>query len=317
MPGTYLTGVIYCLLATLSWGAMFQVMAGALTRVDPFSFTSLRYLLAGAVFALVLAMREGWGSLRCRGENLVPAGLFGTAGFAGFNFLMFLGQELAGESGPLIASIIAAMMPLLSLVLTWALTRIRPPSHSFGFILLSLMGVAVVVTNGHLESLLSGSLNLRADALMFAGACCWIIYTFGATAYPKWSSLKYTTISVGLSLTSMLAINAVLLMLGVVPVPSAAAIVSVSPHLAYMAFIAAGVGVLSWNIGNKLLTPLNGVLFINLLPVTAFAISAFVGHAPSKTQIFGAAVTCVALIGNNVFTRYAARPKGQPATCEA
>jgi drug/metabolite transporter (DMT)-like permease len=264
-----------------------------------------------------LAMREGWGSLRCRGENLVPAGLFGTAGFAGFNFLMFLGQELAGESGPLIASIIAAMMPLLSLVLTWALTRIRPPSHSFGFILLSLMGVAVVVTNGHLESLLSGSLNLRADALMFAGACCWIIYTFGATAYPKWSSLKYTTISVGLSLTSMLAINAVLLMLGVVPVPSVAAIVSVSPHLAYMAFIAAGVGVLSWNIGNKLLTPLNGVLFINLLPVTAFAISAFVGHAPSKTQIFGAAVTCVALIGNNVFTRYAARPKGQPATCEA
>src|SRR5215470_19648660 len=116
MPDRYVAGVIYCLVATLSWGAMFQVMAGALTRIDPFSFTSVRYLVAGVTFAVVLLLREGWNSLRSTGESLLPAWFFGTAGFAGFNFLLFLGQQMAGESGPLIASIIAAMMPLLSLV---------------------------------------------------------------------------------------------------------------------------------------------------------------------------------------------------------
>jgi drug/metabolite transporter (DMT)-like permease len=317
MPGTYLTGVVYCLVATLSWGAMFQVMAGALTEIDPFSFTSLRYVLAGVTFVLVWAMREGWRSLHCRGENLLPAWLFGTAGFAGFNFLMFLGQQMAGESGPLRASIMAATMPFLSLLLTWALTRKRPPFHSFVFILLSVIGVAVVVTNGHFENLLSGSINVRADALMLAGVCCWVIYTFGAAYYPKWSALKYTTVSIGLSLTSMLAINALLFVLNLVPVPSPGAIVSTAPHLAYMAFVAACIGVLSWNIGNKLLTPLNGVLFMNLVPITAFAISALVGHVPSNMQILGAALTCAALIGNNVWTRHAASLKIKPAICEA
>jgi drug/metabolite transporter (DMT)-like permease len=317
MPGTQLTGVIYCLVAALSWGAMFQVMAGALVKVDPFSFTSLRYVLAGVVFVVVLVMREGWASLRSKGENLLPAWMFGTAGFVGFNFLMFLGQQMAGESGPLIASIMAAIMPLLSLLLTWALTRMRPPTYAFGFILVSAMGVAIVVTNGRLESLFSGSLNFRADSLMFAGVCCWIIYTFGASFYPKWSALKYTTLSIGLGLTSMLAINAGLLILGVISVPSPAAVFSVAPHLAYMAFVAACVGVLSWNLGNKLLTPLNGVLFINLLPVTAFAISAIMGHVPSKMQILGAAVTCVALVGHNIWTRHEARPKLKPAACAA
>ena len=318
MPRSYLSGIVFCLIAALSWGAMFQVMAGALTRVDPFSFTSLRYLLAGVTFAFALAMREGWSSLRCKGENLLPAWIFGSAGFAGFNFLMFLGQEMAGESGALIASIIAAMMPLLSLLLTWLITRMRPPTHSIGFILLSITGVAIAITNGHFERLVSGYLNLRADGLMFAGVCCWIVYTFGAASYPKWSALKYTTVSVGLSLTSMLAVNAILFTLRIIPVPSATAIISVAPHLAYMAFVAACIGVFSWNIGNKLLTPLNGVLFINLLPVAAFAISALAGHAPTEMQILGAGVTCIAVIGNNVWMRHGARPRVvEPAACEA
>jgi hypothetical protein len=31
---------------------MFPVMTGALVRIDPFTFTSLRYLIAGAAFFL-------------------------------------------------------------------------------------------------------------------------------------------------------------------------------------------------------------------------------------------------------------------------
>jgi hypothetical protein len=46
-----------------------------------------------------------------------------------------------------------------------------------------------------------------------------------------------------------------------------------------MAFCAGFVAVLSWNVGNKILTPLNGMLFINVLPLTSFAISALQGLA--------------------------------------
>ena len=84
-----LQGAIYCLIATASWGAIFPVMTGALVRIDPFTFTSLRYLIAGAAFLAVLIFKEGWSAVHFKGERMLAAWLFGTAGFAGFNFLMF------------------------------------------------------------------------------------------------------------------------------------------------------------------------------------------------------------------------------------
>ena len=130
-----------------------------------------------------------------------------------------------------------------------------------------------------------------------------MIYTFGATFYPKWSPLKYTTLTTGLSLVSMLAIDTILLASKLIPVPPADAVVSILPHLAYMAFCAGFVAVLSWNVGNKILTPLNGMLFINVMPLTSFTISALEGMAPTTAQILGAGLTGLALIGNNLTVR--------------
>jgi len=51
-----LQGAIYCLIAT------------ALVRIDPFTFTSLRYLIAGAAFLAVLIFKEGWSAVHFKGE---------------------------------------------------------------------------------------------------------------------------------------------------------------------------------------------------------------------------------------------------------
>ena len=115
--------------------------------------------------------------------------------------------------------------------------------------------------------------------------------------------LKYTTLTTGLSLISMLVIDTILLASKLIPVPPADAVVSILPHLAYMAFCAGFVAVLSWNVGNKILTPLNGMLFINVIPLTSFAISALEGLAPTTAQILGAGLTGLALIGNNLTVR--------------
>jgi drug/metabolite transporter (DMT)-like permease len=56
------------------------------------------------------------------------------------------------------------------------------------------------------------------------------------------------------------------------------------------------------------------VLFINAVPITAFAISAFVGHPPSEMQVFGAALTCIALIGNNLYARHGVQLRARPVS---
>jgi drug/metabolite transporter (DMT)-like permease len=74
-----------------------------------------------------------------------------------------------------------------------------------------------------------------------------------------------------------------------------------------MSVIAGFVGVLGWNFGNKYLGPLNGVLFMDVVPVTAFVISALTGVVPAGMQFVGAALTALALVFNNLYLRRIAK----------
>lgn len=300
---TYIKGLLCCLLATLSWGAMFPVMTHALTRIDPFNFTTLRYGIAGIAFALLLLLREGRPAFRLKNQRWGLAWLFGTLGFAGFGFLVFLGQHLAGPSGALTASIMMATMPMLGLLTIWALKKVRPQANTFGFILLSFSGVVLVITNGDMSAILNSPASLTANLLLIAGALCWVIYTIGGSYFPGWSPLRYTTLTTLLGMTSVAATDLVLIGTGLITVPDAATVTVVIPHLLYMALIAGLMAVLCWNIGNRIITPTNGVLFMDVVPVTAFIVSALNGVVPTHVQIAGAALTATALVLNNLNQR--------------
>jgi|WetSurMetagenome_2_1015567.scaffolds.fasta_scaffold09228_3 drug/metabolite transporter (DMT)-like permease len=299
----YLKGVFYCLIATISWGTMFPVMTYALAIIDPFTFTAMRYTIAGIAFLLLLHTKEGTPAFNLKGERLGLAWLFGTVGFAGFGFLVFFGQQLAGPTGALTASIMMATMPLLGMLATWALWGVKPPLFSFIFISLSFFGVVLVITKGDIIGALSQSQNYVANIPLILGALCWVLYTVGGTYFPKWSPYRYTAITTALGLISVYVIVAVLLLSSAIPLPSISTVVSVFPHLLYMSLIAGFVGVLSWNIGNKIITPLNGVLFMDVVPITAFVVSALTGVVATNIQIAGAICTATALILNNIFQR--------------
>jgi drug/metabolite transporter (DMT)-like permease len=303
MNNKYLTGVFFCLIATLSWGGMFPVMTSALKHMDPFNFTALRYGIAGIAFVILLIMKEGATALSLKGERVLLAWLFGTAGFAGFGFLVFLGQKLSGPTGALTASIIMATMPLLALLVIWVVKSVRPPLFSLLFILMSFSGVVLVITKGDFLAVFSQPQNLSANVPILLGALCWVIYTIGASFFPKWSAYRYTAVTTLLGLVSIFAINYILVQIDYIQVPSIQQIVSVLPHLLYMSLVAGFIGVLSWNMGNKIITPMNGVLFMDVVPLTAFTISAITGTVPIKVQVIGACITATALVLNNLYQR--------------
>lgn len=311
MKASYTKGALCCLIATLSWGAMFPVMTSALTRMDPYTFTSMRYGIAGLVFLAVLWLREGRAALSLKGERAGLAWLLGSAGFVGFGFLVFLGQKLAGETGALTASIMMATMPMLGILVNWALRRVAPPAVSVLLILMSFCGVAIVVTRGDVASLLQAPSNYAANALIILGALCWVTYTVGAAFFPTWSPYRYTALTTALGMSSVLVLNAALLGFGAVPLPSAADFAFVVPHVLYMAFVAGFVGVLCWNLGNRILGPLNGVLFMDVVPLTAFVISSLSGIVPRPVEILGACITGTALVLNNLYMRRRLAPQAR------
>ena len=299
----YGKGVAACLVATVLFGVMFPVMTDALRRIDPFTFTSLRYLIAGVGFVVLLRQREGAVAFRADGKSLLLAWLLGSIGFCGFGSFVFLGQQLAGEQGALSASIMMATQPMMGLLLNAVVRRSLPPLPSFLFVAVSFTGVALVITRGDLRAALLAPQHYAASGLIVLGAFCWVVYTFGSTYFTRWSALKYTTITTWMGLITIVTVNVLLIATHTIAAPPLAAFCAIAPHLIYMGPIAGFGAILCWISGNRILGPMNGVLFMDVVPVTTFCVSALTGMVPGDAQVLGAVMTASALVLNNLYLR--------------
>ena len=303
MNGSSLRGAGLLLLAAIAWGGMVPVAMVALPVVDPFHMTAIRYGITAAIFVALLVLVEGREALRIeRGASRVAA--LGTTGFAGFGLLDFYGLQ---HSRPEHGAITMATQPLIAAVAAWLLRGVRPARATLAFLGVALLGVILVVTKGHVAGLFDEGTGF-GDLLLLLGAISWVVYSLGAADFPSWSPLRYTALTSVFSLPAIFALTVLATVAGYVSTPSAADVESIGWQLVYIIAIASVLGVLSWNAGNKLLGVTNGMLFINFVPITVFAIRIAQGHRFQPIEFAGAALVIGALIANNVVTRHARTP---------
>ncbi len=299
MNKKYLTGALMCLTAVVFWGGMFPVMNAALKVIDPFYFTLLRYGSVAILLAILLFFIEGKKAFKTDG-HLLSLWLLGTSAFAGFSFLVFWGQALAGNAGSVIASVTMAVQPLLAVLVAWVWKRNKPTAVAFFCMLVALVGVVLVVTQGNLAILVSAGFPALVILL---GALCWVIYSTGVASFPDWSILRYSAITTILGMVSVIALLTIATLAGWLTFPTLAQISHIQWELAYMIIPAGIVALFAWNLGNRQITTLNGILFMNLVPITAFVVNAFLGYRFGSFEIVGALLVIAALIANNLYNR--------------
>ncbi|GGO12096.1 DMT family transporter [Micromonospora parathelypteridis] len=297
----------YPLLAVLGWGVMFPVLASALTRIDPLNLTTARYLLAAVILVAILLFREGSGALR-PGGRAVEIVVLGVVGFAGFNLLTNLALE---HAAPQQISLFVATTPVITQLVRWARDGVRPKPLLLALSLVALLGVGLVITRGSLAGL--GQFGL--GGLMMIGAVLgWGIYTHGASRFGGWSPLRFTTLTALAGTAAMLAASIGADAVGWQHAPAAADLAAVAPQLAYAVIVGAVVAVLAWNTGVQRLGAANAALFMNLVPVTTFAVQIARGYRPEPVELVGAAITIAALVAANLATRARTRPSSLPQT---
>ncbi|MFJ6166052.1 DMT family transporter [Micromonospora orduensis] len=295
----------YPLLAVVGWGVMFPVLASALTRVDPLNLTTARYLLAAAILVGILLLREGAGALR-HGGRAVEVVVLGVVGFAGFNLLTNLALE---HAAPQQISLFVATTPVITQLVRWVRDGVRPKPLLLGLSLVALLGVGLVITRGSLAGL--GQFGL--GGLMMIGAVLgWGIYTHGASRFGDWSPLRFTTLTALSGTAAMLAASIAADAVGWQHAPAAADIVAVTPQLAYAVVVGAVIAVLAWNTGVQRLGSANAALFMNLVPVTTFAVQIARGYRPDPVELVGAAITIAALVAANLANRARTRASSLP-----
>ncbi len=168
---------------------------------------------------------------------------YGTVGFAGYGFLVFYGQQLAGPSGAIHAAMIQSLMPLIALLLQWITKNKRPQNYTFLCMFVALIGVMLVISKGNIHLLFGAASHLSTNILMLCGVTCWVIYTNGGASFQSWSPLRYTTLTCLFGSISLITIVTFLTYTNVVTVPSLSTIMNVRFELLYMSIIAGVIAV--------------------------------------------------------------------------
>lgn len=169
--------------------------------------------------------------------------------------------------------------------------------------LLAFTGIVLVITNGNFSHLRASS-SFIGDLLLLAATICWVIYTYFANIMISvygWSALRVTALSSSLGTLSIIFITIAATLLGYASYPNFQAMAA-SKFDIFILVITTLV-IISWNAGIKALGTINGVLFVNLVPVISYIIGLLQGHHVSYIEVLGMAVTLIALIMNNLYMR--------------
>ncbi len=304
-----LYGAFLLIVASASWGAMFPVAAEIFKTISPFYFTLLRYLPVAVILAIVLYIKEGKAAFSTEGGR-VAIWFFGSMGFTVYNLLMFIGQDQLGDPGVLIASIMEAAVPILSVVVMWAYFQSRPSNFTLMTIIIAFIGVVLVVTNGDFSTLFGGGRMLPLFLLLMA-ALGWALYTIGGSRFPKWSVLRYSTLSIIYGMLTTALVVLIGTMMGKIPVPTLSEIYGVRYHMLFMIFLPGLFALIGWNKGVQILSPINAILFINFAPVTTIIIRMIQGHIIQPIELTGVILVCAMIVANNLHQRFATRKKSE------
>jgi len=297
-----------CFIAAVSWGAMFPVAHAAFKHLDPFYFTIIRYGAVTIILVAILLWKEGKQAFRFEGKGL-QLWFFGTMAFTVYNLFIFWGEDLLGASGVMVASIMESLMPMISVVIVWMIFRKRPQLFTLGCVIVSFIGAMLVITKGDVRAFLGATDDFIPSLLIFIAVIGWVIYTMGGSEFSGWSALRYSTLSCLLGTITAIVITIGATLFGSLTVPTVESMLTVSPHLLFMIIFPGVIALLGWNIGVSILSPLNGLLFINFVPVTTLLISIFQGNQVTMFDLLGTILIIVSLLSNNIYVRLSQKKK--------
>jgi len=160
-----------------------------------------------------------------------------------------------------------------------------------------------VITKGDMSFFVTLKDNMFPLAFIFIGVVGWVIYTMGGQTCSDWSTLRYSTLTCVFGTTVTGIITVIITSLGYISVPSMGTISIVKYDLLFMMTLPGIVALLAWNYGVKILSSINGILFINFVPITTLAIMMMQGYQITMFDIIGTVLVIAALIRNNVCQR--------------
>jgi drug/metabolite transporter (DMT)-like permease len=252
------------IMVALFWAGTFISTRIASQTFGPFTGASIRYGIA-LLFLLPLAWRQNRQLFRVERKLLPILLLLGFSGIFAYNFFFFKGlKSIPASRGALLVGLNPTIVMLASAIFL----NERITGRKLIGILISLLGVAVVISRGKLVELFS-SLEV-GDLFMLGCPVTWAIYTLAGR-----EALKYTTPLQASTWASLSGAVMLLMFTGTETYPA-----TVSPSvwiaLAYLGIIGTVVAFVWYYEGIRKIGATQTAIFTNLIPVFAVILSVII-----------------------------------------
>ncbi len=261
-------GLAYVLLVatTMAWGANAVAGKFAVGHISPLLLTHMRWGLA-FIAALPFAwphLKRDWPLIRRHGVLLAA---YGAIGFAGFNAALY---SALNHTSAINVVIEQAGMPGVIFALNFVVLRQRVSGAQLLGFLITVAGVALIVSGGELSRLLGLKLN-RGDALMLVAILCYGSYTAALRIKPPMHWLSFIAVISGAAWVASLPF-------AVWEFASHSAIVPDLRGWAVALFAALVPGLIAQTVfirSNELIGGNRAGVFLNLIPIfgTLFAVA--------------------------------------------
>ncbi|MBU3577221.1 DMT family transporter [Polynucleobacter sp. UK-Kesae-W10] len=172
MPKLTLATVLYLLTATFLWAG--NAIAGRLLvgSVSPITLSAVRWGLAA-----LLLLPWGWRVFKFSSplwQNKRRFLLLGLFGVGSYNVLLYLALQ---TSTAINVTLIGASMPIWMLFIGAVFYQVKPNLLQLIGAIVSLVGVAIVLTRGELNALLSMQM-VMGDLLIMLATILWAFYSW-------------------------------------------------------------------------------------------------------------------------------------------
>jgi drug/metabolite transporter (DMT)-like permease len=189
-------------LASLFWAGNAIVGRAVVHDIPPVALAQMRW-----TFAFLILLPFAWPKLRgdlpvIRREIGIVL-LLSLTGIAAFNTMLYWSLQ---HTTAINATLMQSSGPLLIGLASWALFRDPLTRVQLAGIVVSLAGVAVIVTGGDLSRLLGMSLNI-GDVVIVAAMAAYAVYSTLLRKRPAIAPLSLITITIGIGSAMLLPLT--------------------------------------------------------------------------------------------------------------
>lgn len=278
------------LLTSLFWGGNFVVGKSLVGHASPMTLTTIRWMIA-AICLIPLVWWKEKKFLPPR-EAILPLFLMGLTGAFLFNILQFLALE---HTTAINVGLISTLNVFSIAFFSVLFLKEKISGSQIFSMFISLIGVCLVLSKGHLTLLLSLHFNI-GDFWMLTAVCVWGIYSVCS----KWamnhtSAIMSTLYSAIFGLIILLPLNI-----------SDFTITNINPtfiaSILYTGVISTVVCMVLWNLGVQKLGTTTAGIFLNFNPIfTSLLAFVFLHEQMNWIQVVGSGIV---IIGSYLFSHF-------------